>query len=465
MALIPKQLDEVSTEPSPEPILDAGPLGFFQSAHPALYMPVMTWYIALKTAGLLTAVVLTIWIIYGLFLLVAHWLGFLVNSTNFRLISFLFWMLLWITFFWVVTSVIVGFRNPQQAIAAKEQALPFIARYVKPTVREDKYTIGSAQSEQRGNILYRNTLWYEKFFAFFRAIGLLVLLAIPAGIASGLLFLVQFVSGFVGGELAALLIVLIGAAQVGIGLFWFLKSISLGYLNVNNSTDAKKGGTRTDDMIRWALGAREGSRREEDKVMVVYERLQSLGHEDVQSHNNWWVIDAFLPQAFTVGSDLYLTSAAINSEWLAPILAHEMAHLRQKDGLLLSALRNTVYPVVQSRMTNMGGLGKGAFLGEDKEAPQTSVDVVESFGNQARTLFYAAIFGGLGVIVYAREWAEWFRERDYLADDYVIELELGSELLSYLEANKKFSMAAPFSANWTQYTELRIDRVLLSMGQ
>lgn len=69
---------------------------------------------------------------------------------------------------------------------------------------------------------------------------------------------------------------------------------------------------------------------------------------------------------------------------------------------------------------------------------------------------------GVAPILFARRWTVYFRQRDYLADDFAYQLGFGQDLLDYLQSGSAgIAAIAPGAQTWTQFTELRIDRLLL----
>ncbi len=430
------------------------------------------------------SVVFGIWLLYKVFLYyqmsMASPAARVVAEANFQrggfnLGSTLFQVFFIVLLIWVIAANMIARFLPTQALAVKNQIIKFrgTPKENAVTVSESKSIVSVAKEpvfDISGDKLYNQTLHYENLSARFRIAALLLLAVVPLIIVFGLAYILQtvlsLVLGFiVGTEIASFIWFVSGLALFVYGLYLLGKIVGLGNLNLKLSRMSKAGFITDDKQTPWALGARQHSSREEEKILAVLTQIQVLGHQDILAHNNWWVIDSPLPQAFTVGSDLYITSAAISQDdtttnkYLTPILAHELGHLNNLDGLMLQALRNFVYPVVQVRMTNLSRLSSGVFSNKDEDT-RTSADVADSLDKQGRTFFYSIIFGGLGAIIYASQWAEWFRQRDYLADDFVVKIGLGQELLEYLEEYRKYSFAVPFSASWSQYTELRIDRLL-----
>ena len=67
--------------------------------------------------------------------------------------------------------------------------------------------------------------------------------------------------------------------------------------------------------------------------------------------------------------------------------------------------------------------------------------------------------GGVGAWLLSWSWASYFRERDYLADNFVVACNLKDELTAYLEENRFYDTSVPFMLNWQPANEQRIDKL------
>lgn len=328
----------------------------------------------------------------------------------------------------------------------------------------DRYAITLSESDKQGGHLYSATRTSEQLYAllrfavYFMAFGLLV---IPvAGILALISLGVSLIAMIGGGDLAEIGSSMLTLFGVLLLIGWIGISYMWAYSNISASQRERTGHGKKGREVAWAIGARDYSSRERDRIEAALLQIHSHATSDLFVHDTWWIIDSEVCQAVTLGDDLYVTTGALKSNWLVPILAHELGHLANKDGWMLSALRSFVAPFILYRLTNFAGLGKGILFGQ-----QTVSDVKEIIGNResAVAFFLSGIwFGGLGVSRKSSEWAQWFRDRDYLADDFVIQLQLKDQLLTYLENNPLMTLAVPFSGNWSQFNELRIDRIRLS---
>ena len=59
----------------------------------------------------------------------------------------------------------------------------------------------------------------------------------------------------------------------------------------------------------------------------------------VAAPSAWFVLDEPTPDAYTLGSTVYLSRAAIEGKHLSGIMAHELGHIAHKDGDLTRLLQ------------------------------------------------------------------------------------------------------------------------------
>ena len=249
-------------------------------------------------------------------------------------------------------------------------------------------------------------------------------------------------------------------------LFWLglilntIAALVMGLGTCVKSWLAMTGVTSESANFHFRLGARIPSSREREKVIDVLQQIVNI-KKNVIWHDEFLVIDAPLANAFTSGRTLYLTSEAINSTWLNALIAHECGHLANGDGRLLKALRDFVYGMAQAPMISQRSLSRGTF--EKKvEGVQEAADLPNLVISRIQLWFWALLLGGVAPILFARRWTVYFRQRDYLADDFAYQLGFGQDLLDYLQSGSAgIAAIAPGAQTWTQFTELRIDRLLL----
>src|SRR5690606_26379996 len=68
-------------------------------------------------------------------------------------------------------------------------------------------------------------------------------------------------------------------------------------------------------------------------------------------------------------------------------------------------------------------------------------------------------FGGLGLLWLGRQWAAFWRQRDFFADDYAVQLGQGDALQKVLEVHRNLDVVQPFLLNNRPYTAERLDRL------
>lgn len=297
---------------------------------------------------------------------------------------------------------------------------------------------------------FDKTLKLEKRLATVRLVVIMLVLSPLAALLQGVVTLVVFIIWWVTGiELP------IGFLTLATFFAWLGAGAYLAFYNTRAAEKARNGQNDNESLV-YALGARDVSTREQDRLQSVLDDLLERGHSNVKVHDNWWVIDYPIPQAFTIGTDLFITREAITGNHLAAILGHELGHLNYNDGRLFKAVRSFVYPFIQFKTANLN-----TYARFHTEAPaKTQYEAVKIFDVELKTALWAIVFGGFSIIYYAKDWAEHFRELDFHADDFAVKLGLAGELVDYLEEVQKTDMAVPFYASWIPYTELRIDKLL-----
>jgi Zn-dependent protease with chaperone function len=250
--------------------------------------------------------------------------------------------------------------------------------------------------------------------------------------------------------------------------FWWLIFFSLLVVSfpLLNSLVTLTGVSTGGFFTRFALGAREPSQREREAVVEVLETIRER-KGNLQFHSFWYVIDSPVPNSYTVGTTLYITRGLINSEYLGALIAHEVGNLAHGDGRQLKALRNFVYPFFQHISVSTLRTAPGTNFQPPATEGAREVVVVDgelqqfiSLSTQILLFLLSFSLGGFGVMILSPFWAKWFRERDYLADRVVKDLGYEYQLIDYLETYGQMETAVPYSQRWTQWSELRIDRLL-----
>jgi Zn-dependent protease with chaperone function len=90
-------------------------------------------------------------------------------------------------------------------------------------------------------------------------------------------------------------------------------------------------------------GGRSPSAREQ---LLLEDALATLrGVEPrLQGPRRWFVLDESTPNAAVYADTLMLTRGLLESQWLAPVLAHELGHLHSSDARLTAALNRLTTP-------------------------------------------------------------------------------------------------------------------------
>jgi hypothetical protein len=93
---------------------------------------------------------------------------------------------------------------------------------------------------------------------------------------------------------------------------------------------------------RMNLGGREPSERERLAYDDAVELLAAHGRVALRLPRVWFVLDTPQPDGAVCGDALMLSRGLLESEFLAPVLAHELGHLATSDGKLTAALNRLV---------------------------------------------------------------------------------------------------------------------------
>ena len=180
--------------------------------------------------------------------------------------------------------------------------------------------------------------------------------------------------------------------------------------------------------------------------------------------STWLILDEPFPDAYTIGSTVYLSRAAVESEHLPGIMAHEMGHVAHNDGDLLLSLRRFVIPLVYWVGIDRQATASGAVLGTGMTARVSTAQTEDEkifFRFQALKikLLLAFWFGGLGLLVLGRSWAHFWQQRDFLADDYAYRIGQDDSLVAVLEIYRHIDVAQPYLLTNRPYTAERLDRL------
>ena len=217
------------------------------------------------------------------------------------------------------------------------------------------------------------------------------------------------------------------------------------------------------------FGARRPTREEMENINEtgesIRERAQELGKVPA-SPGEWMVIDNNVSaESYTIGSTIYVTSYAAKSEHLAGLAAHELGHLAHRDGDVILALRRLVIPFAYFYGIDRQPLPAGSVFatgGAALGAQQVITDDMKLFYRMKMLPLKFSMsfwYGGLGMFIMGRQWANFWRHRDFLADEYAAAIGLRDDLMSVLEAYEHVDVAQPYLLTNRPYTAERLDRL------
>jgi Zn-dependent protease with chaperone function len=194
---------------------------------------------------------------------------------------------------------------------------------------------------------------------------------------------------------------------------------------------------------RQSVGGRGPSGPE---LVSFTDALDTLKAQDgsVRGPRHWFVLDDPDLAAAVCDDTLMLTRGLLDSDYLTPVLAHELGHLNSMDGRLTCALNRVIV-----------------------KEPRRDPDAEQEFPPGLLRLTWRAVMwflrGGLGLKLLGTTWAVWWRQREYAADRYAKDLGQGEDLADYMETHALFyDRPVPFiwnSLHTHPPTELRIDRL------
>lgn len=216
-------------------------------------------------------------------------------------------------------------------------------------------------------------------------------------------------------------------------------------------------------------GGREPSQRERLAYRDSIEILQAHGPQALILPSRWFVLDTPEVNAAVCGDTLMLSRGLVESEHLPAVIAHELGHLASSDGRLAAALNRlpilrrprasrAAHPQQQTRPS--GGLAP--YMDVEQELIGIAGRIVLG---ALRVLFCGILFmrGGYGLRLTRALWGNYWRSREYHADQYAAMLGQAEELADFLEIHALIH-DQPIPFIWlTDHThppsELRIDRL------
>lgn len=237
-------------------------------------------------------------------------------------------------------------------------------------------------------------------------------------------------------------------------------SFLLAYANIIFSVISYLGFGGGGWFTRFVFGARRPSQRESDKVSAVLQEITRGVRFSVPGFSKFWVIDSPMESVNLVGTYLYLSSTAINSENLPVLIAHELGHIKNGDGNVILALRRLVFPLFYVFISGVRDFSTNRPYHMTKVKEFDAVRIFVQMINTIIFFTFALFGGGIGVWMFSWQWAAYFRKQDYRADAYAARLGYRESLLQYLEQNLFYDTAVPYMLGWQPANELRIDMIL-----
>lgn len=210
---------------------------------------------------------------------------------------------------------------------------------------------------------------------------------------------------------------------------------------------------------RFALGARDPSKRERESLLGALEKIEGYySLEGIKGPSNWFVIDDITLNAYVVGTTLYVHRELLKSPHFPAVLAHELGHINSLDGRMTLALRRLVIPPIYYVSRLIRHPAPGTF------PVMVATSHLQAFIQAAQAWFLSFILsllgGGFGAWLLSPLWTWYWRGREYVADEYAATLGQRGGLIEYLEEHQLFDVATPYFLSTHPYTELRIDRLM-----
>ena len=216
---------------------------------------------------------------------------------------------------------------------------------------------------------------------------------------------------------------------------------------------------------RFLLGARDMSRREHELYLSLLQEINEIAPTGTKGFTHAYVVDNPLSRTFLIGTTLYVSSGALEDRHALAIIAHEFGQLQRKVGGTIHALRLLVFPLFYVFLRNVRTWSTATKAGVKLPDEVSQTDLFFTVANAMLFFFLSLFGGGLGVWVTSPLWAKYFREEDYIADEFVVACGIRDELIEYLEQNRLFDTAVPYMMGWQPANELRLDRLVAEPRQ
>jgi Zn-dependent protease with chaperone function len=169
------------------------------------------------------------------------------------------------------------------------------------------------------------------------------------------------------------------------------------------------------------IGARRPSAEEAGLIDDAQRLLRAVDSSLPEAHAVY-LLDDPLPAGAARGRSVVLSRGLLDADSVAPVLAHELGHIRSLDGRLTEAL---------DRLQLWGHPARSA--DPPTEAPGRPPD--EKRRGALAGLIRLAILlaaGGCAAVLLAPLWAAYWRSREYAADAYAASLGQGEDLARHL---------------------------------
>ena len=212
---------------------------------------------------------------------------------------------------------------------------------------------------------------------------------------------------------------------------------------------------------RANMGGREPSERERAAYDDAIQLLRAHASPPLRLPSLWFVTDEPQPDAAVCGDTLMLSRGLLENEYLPAVLAHELGHLASSDGKLTAAInRLIINPPTQTARKER--------TPREPRDPRRLTAAAHCHAVRRDALARAAdralrprrarpaLFSRL-------LWGSYWREREYIADQYAATLGQADELADFLEVHALIhDHPVPFiwlTEHTHPPTELRIDRL------
>lgn len=169
------------------------------------------------------------------------------------------------------------------------------------------------------------------------------------------------------------------------------------------------------------VGARRPS-AEEAAIVADAHALLRGADPDLPELHSLYVLDDPLPAGAARGRSVALARGLLETEAVAPVLAHELGHIRTLDGRLTEALDRLELWGDPPAVPESGGA-------RDREVKQRSSNGLLA---SALRLTLRLAGGGCAARILSPLWAAYWRSREYAADAYTASLGQGEDLARHL---------------------------------